>query len=67
MEAEEGLVETATLIRREVDQVAVAYRFDLRTNQLTVELVTNPNAGKEDVKAYRIHGDPTTPVTLIKG
>lgn len=59
------LVEIATLIRREVDQMVVAYNFDLRTNELSTTLVANPNAGREhNFKVYRVAGDPTDAVTL---
>ncbi|WP_199559139.1 hypothetical protein [Nioella nitratireducens] len=47
--------------------MVVAYNFDLRTNELNTELVPNPNAGREHVfKAYRLDGDPLTPVTLVE-
>lgn len=59
------LVEVGTFTRREVDQVVVAYSFDLRTNELATTQVANPNAGREHVfKAYRVAGDPTDAVTL---
>jgi hypothetical protein len=45
--------------------VAVAYSFDLRTNDLNTTLVPNPRAGREhDFKAYRLRGDSTERVTL---
>jgi len=47
--------------------MVVAYNFDLRTNELKTDLVPNPNAGKKHVfKAYRMHGDPLTPVKLVE-
>jgi hypothetical protein len=59
------LIEVGTFTRREVDQVVVAYSFDLRTNQLATTQVANPNAGREHVfKAYRVAGDPAEAVTL---
>ena len=59
------LVEVGTFTRREVDQVVVAYSFDLRTNALATTKVANPNAGREHTfKAYRVAGEPTDPVTL---
>jgi hypothetical protein len=59
------LVEIATLTRREVESMAVAYNFDLRTNELQTSLVPNPNAGREHVfKAYRLTGDSTEMVAL---
>jgi len=60
-----GLVEIGSLTRREVEQMIVAYSFDLRTNHLATTTVPNPNAGREHVfKVYRAEGDPTDPVTL---
>ena len=48
-----------------MDQVVVAYSFDLRTNEITTTNVPNPSAGREHVfKAYRIAGDPADAVTL---
>jgi len=62
---DDDLVEVGTLVRREVDQVVVAYSFDLRTNELLTTQVANPNAGREHVfKAYRAAGDPAEAVTL---
>ena len=67
MPVDDDLVEIATLTRREVERMVVAYNFDLRSNTLKTELVPNPNAGKEHVfKAYRMQGDPLTPVTLVE-
>lgn len=63
--AERDLKEVGVLVRREVEEVAIAYSFDLRTNKLTTKLVTNPNAGREHVfKAYRLPDDPIEPVRL---
>ncbi len=62
---DDNLVEVGTLVRREVDEIVVAYSFDLRTNQITTNHVPNLNAGREHVfKAYRIAGDPSDPVSL---
>ena len=66
MPVEDNLFEIATLTRREADQMAVAYRFDLRSNELTTELVPNPGAGRLHIfKAYRLKGDPDSPVSLV--
>lgn len=63
--ADGDLVEVGNLTRREVDQMVVAYSFDLRSNEIETELVPNPNAGREHVfKAYRAGGDPASPVAL---
>jgi len=59
------LLDVGTLTRREVDEMVVAYSFDLRTNELATTQVANPNAGREHVfKAYRVAGDPVDAVTL---
>ena len=59
------LVEVGTLIRREVNEVVVAYSFDLRTNEMGTTQVPNPGAGREHVfKAYRCASDPADDVTL---
>ncbi|WP_421657333.1 hypothetical protein [Leptothermofonsia sp. ETS-13] len=64
-EVDADLVEVGTLIRREVDQVVVAYNFDLRTNEIAITHVPNPRAGREHVfKAYRAAGDPMDAVVL---
>ena len=61
------LTEIATLIRCETERLVVSYSFDLRSNKLNTEFVRNPNAGKEHVfKAYRMKGDPLTPVSLLE-
>jgi hypothetical protein len=62
---DDDLIEVGTLTRREVDQVVVAYSFDLRTNELETTFVPNVNAGREHVfKAYRVKGDPIDPIML---
>jgi hypothetical protein len=59
------LVKVGLLIRREVDQVVVAYSFDLRTNNLGTTLVANPNAGREHAfNAYRVAAEPFDSVSL---
>ena len=59
------LVRVGTLVRREVDQIAVTYSFDLRTNELATTLIPNASAGREHVfHAYRVRTDPIEPVTL---
>ena len=62
---DDDLIEVGTLTRREVDQVVVAYSFDLRTNELQTTLVPNTNADREHVfKAYRVRGESPNPVSL---
>ena len=54
-----------TLTRREVDDLVVAYEFDLRSNSLRTKMARNPNAGREHVfTAYRLVGDPQDAVAL---
>jgi len=66
-EIDHDLVEIAEFTRREVAQMVVAYKFDLRTNKISTTLVPNPNAGREHVfKAYRLKGDPIEAVTLVE-
>jgi hypothetical protein len=65
MSVDSDLIELAELTRREVDQMVVAYSFDLRTNELSTAFVPNPNAGREHVfKAYRVSGDPIEIIQL---
>lgn len=62
---DDDLVEVGTLTRPEVDQVVVAYSFDLRTNEIATTHAPNPGAGRAHVfKAYRVAGDPADAVTL---
>jgi hypothetical protein len=64
-EVDAELVEVGTLTRCEVDQMVVAYRFDLRTNELATTQVPNPTAGRKHIfKAYRMEGDTIEPVSL---
>lgn len=61
----DGLIQVGNVTRREADRIAVAYDFDLRTNELNTALVPNPHAGREhDFTAYRLEGEPATPVIL---
>lgn len=54
-----------TLARREVDDLVVAYQFDLRSNELRIVTAPNPNAGRNHkFTAYRLKGDPADPVSL---
>jgi hypothetical protein len=58
-------VHVGDLVRREVDEVTVAYRFNLQRNELSSEMVANPNAGREHrFNAYRLPGEPTTSVKM---
>ena len=45
--------------------MVVAYKFDLRSNDLTTTRVPNPSAGTEHAfRAYRLEGDPVGPIEL---
>jgi hypothetical protein len=60
-----GLQEVGSLARIEADQRVVAYRFDLRTNELAVEVEPNPTAGLQHrFTAWRVGGAQGEPVTL---
>jgi hypothetical protein len=62
---DDGLVEVGMLSRREVDEIVVAYSFDLRVNGIATTKVPNPGGGKAHVfKAYRVTGDPVDRVSL---
>lgn len=64
-EVDRDLVRVGTLMRREVDQMVVAYSFDLRTRQLETRTIPNPGAGHVHVfAAYRIPADAPEPVTM---
>lgn len=50
-----GFVEVGQLVRREADQLVVAYSFDLRANELRTKKIPNPNAGSEHhFRAWRL-------------
>lgn len=66
-EVDDDMERIAEITRREVEQMVVAYQFDLRTNEINTTLVPNPNAGRKHVfNAYRLSGDPTDQVTLVE-
>ena len=57
--------EVGHLTRTEAAELVVAYRFDLRTNQLFAERLPNPTAGTEHhFIAYRLHNQADKPVTM---
>ena len=62
---DEDIIKVGTLRRREVDQVVVAYSFDLRTNEMATEDIPNPHAGREHLfNAYRVVNDALVSVAL---
>jgi hypothetical protein len=53
------------LIRQEADRLIVAYRFDLKTNDLIPETIPNAAAGREHVfYAWRLPSGPVETVTM---
>jgi hypothetical protein len=58
-------VQVGEVLRRETDRLLVAYRFDLRHNDISAEWVDNPGSGREHrFLAYRVSGDSTETVSL---
>jgi hypothetical protein len=58
-------VEAGQLCRREADQVIVGYTFDLQTNELRPQTVSNPSAGREHLfRAWRLKGSPRESVSM---
>jgi hypothetical protein len=61
----DGFKAVGTVERREADEVAVGYEFDLRASQLHVVSEPNPNAGRPHAfTAYRPDDGDDTTVTL---
>ena len=59
--------EVGRLLRTEAAELVVAYRFDLRTNELAVERVPNPHAATEHrFAAYRLKSQSDKPVTMSR-
>jgi len=55
--ADARFTDVGRLVRREADKLIIGYRFNLRTNTFTPQLVDNPSAGNEHVfRAYRLKG-----------
>lgn len=60
-----GFNRVGLLRRYEVEQLVVAYQFDLRSNELRTATAPNPAGRREHVfVAYRLEGDPADPVSL---
>ena len=65
IDAPDTVQEVGRLTRVEADQLVVAYRFDLQTNELAAERVPNPTAGTEHrFVAYRLKTQTNKPVTM---
>lgn len=61
----DGFKEVGVIIRKEADELVVKYAFDLRNNDLNIERVRNPNAGREHAfRAFRLTDGLNTPVAL---
>lgn len=57
--------EVGIVVRHEVEQLVVKYTFDLRTNALESERISNPNANRaHSFRALRVTGDPRDVVTV---
>lgn len=55
VEPGDGFVDVGELIRQEAEELVVAYTFDLRTNDLRAERISNPTAGREHrFRAWRL-------------
>jgi hypothetical protein len=66
MESDERYSEVGRLKRVEADSLVVGYTFDLRTNELKVERITNPRAGTEhNFVAYRLANQSMKPVVMV--
>lgn len=65
MRAPGGFQCVGHLSRTEAAQLVIAYRFDLRTNELAAERVPNPHAAAEHrFAAYRLDSQAGKPVTM---
>jgi hypothetical protein len=58
--------EVGRLSRIEAENLVVGYTFDLRTNELKAERMSNPNAGTEHrFAAYRLKSQAKKPISLV--
>lgn len=65
-EAPSNFQKVGRLTRTETAELVVAYKFDLRTNELTAELVPNPRAGAEHFfTAYRLENQVNKEVSML--
>lgn len=65
MDSDPRYKEVGRLIRVEAKKLVVGYTFDLRTNELRAERVTNPNADTEhSFIAYRLTSQTAKPVSM---
>jgi len=55
------------LVRVEAEKLVVGYHFDLRTNALNANCVSNPNAGVEHrFIVWRLKGQSNEPVSMTE-
>ena len=53
------------LIRVEATELVVGYTFDLQTNDMRSQRISNPGAGTQHAfRAWRLKGSPMTPVIM---
>lgn len=63
--ADDRVTKRGALVRVETDSMVVGYRFDLLSNELFTQIVSNPNAGREHrYVAYRVAQEPGPLVTM---
>jgi hypothetical protein len=66
MAADRRYQEVGRITRIEADTLVVGYSFDLRTNKLSDQRVSNPRAGTEHrFVACRLLGQASKPVSLL--
>lgn len=63
--ADDRVTKRGALVRVETDSMVTGYRFDLQSNELSTQIVSNPNAGREHrFVAYRVVQEPGPLVNL---
>jgi hypothetical protein len=61
-----GFKKVGDIVRIEAANLVVGYAFDLKTNNISVRTVPNPEVGREHCfSAYRIESDSDKTVTLV--
>jgi hypothetical protein len=64
--ADDRFEEVGRVTRVERDNLVVGYKFDLRTNVLEAETISNPSAGTEHrFVAYRMRGQGGSAVSMV--
>ena len=64
---DERFVKVGDLVRTEAKELVVGYNFDLRSNELTMEKISNPGAGSAHYfSAYRLKTQGGTVVTMMQ-